>query len=122
MAHILHPIQAMPFQFLSRGGRLFAIFLFFSLVSASNLNLSPELRGTSSLIEVDGVIHTIFDHEATGVQLDFVTDSGVCETTPGVRQYSGYLNVGSELIVFTVYCDDAGADVYSKYEYVVLVL
>jgi hypothetical protein len=112
----------MPFQFLPRGAFLFAIVYFFSLVSASSLNVSPELRGKRSLVELDGVMHTIFDHEATGAQLDFVTDSGVCETTPGVRQYSGYLNVGGELIAFTFLLDDTGADVYSKYEYVVLVL
>ena len=27
--------------------------------------------------------------------MEFVTNSGVCETTPGVNQYSGYLSIGS---------------------------
>jgi hypothetical protein len=36
----------------------------------------------------------IFEHEATGAKLDFVSNSGICETTPGVAQHSGYLKVG----------------------------
>jgi hypothetical protein len=45
--------------------------------------------------------HTIFEHEATGARLDFVSNSGICETTPGVAQHSGYLNVGGEFLVFS---------------------
>ena len=59
---------------------------------------APELRGKRSFVKRgDGVEHTIFEHEATGAKLDFVTNSGICETTPGVNQYSGYLSVGSKL-------------------------
>jgi len=57
---------------------------------------APELRGKRSFVERNGVKRTIFEHEATGATLDFVTNSGICETTPGVNQYSGYLSVGSE--------------------------
>jgi hypothetical protein len=56
-----------------------------------------EMRGKRSFIERDGVERTIFEHEATGATLDFVTNSGICETTPGVNQYSGYISVGSKL-------------------------
>jgi len=56
---------------------------------------SPELKGKRSFVERNGVKRTIFEHEATGAKLDFVTNSGICETTPGVNQYSGYLSVGS---------------------------
>lgn len=31
------------------------------------------------------------------VNLRFVTDSGVCETTPGVHQMSGYIDVGTNM-------------------------
>jgi hypothetical protein len=55
-----------------------------------------EMRGKRSFIERDGVKRTIFEHEATGATLDFVTNSGICETTPGVNQYSGYISVGSK--------------------------
>lgn len=40
--------------------------------------------------------HTIVKHNATGSEFDFVTNSGICETTPGVNQYSGYFSVGCE--------------------------
>ncbi|RDL34760.1 uncharacterized protein BP5553_07888 [Venustampulla echinocandica] len=54
----------------------------------------PEMRGKSSIVKRDGVDHNIFEHEATGAKLDFVKNSGICETTPGVNQYSGYVSVG----------------------------
>lgn len=59
--------------------------------------VSPELRGRSSIVKRDGVDHNIFEHEATGAKLDFVKNSGICETTPGVNQYSGYVSVGRML-------------------------
>lgn len=31
------------------------------------------------------------------VSLRFVNDSGICETTPGVHQVSGYLDVGKNM-------------------------
>jgi len=58
----------------------------------------PELKGKRSMELRDGVEHTIFEHEPSGAKIDFVTNSGVCETTPGVNQYSGYVEVGSESI------------------------
>ena len=59
-------------------------------------DVGPEMRGKRSFEKRDGVEHTIFEHEATGAKIDFVTNSGICETTPGVNQYSGYLSVGSK--------------------------
>lgn len=53
------------------------------------------LKGKRSIEVRDGVTHTVFEHQATGAKIDYVTNSGVCETTPGVNQYSGYLSVGS---------------------------
>jgi carboxypeptidase C (cathepsin A) len=56
----------------------------------------PEhLESKRSSYTDNGVQHTVFEHEATGAKIDFVTNSGICETTPGVNQYSGYLSVGS---------------------------
>lgn len=57
--------------------------------------LAPELRGKRSFVKRDGVKRTVFEHEATGATLNFITNSGICETTPGVNQYSGYFSVGS---------------------------
>ena len=66
-----------------------------SLVESTG-DLPFHLRGKRFYVERDGVNRTIFEHEATGAKIDFVTNSGICETTPGVNQYSGYLSVGSE--------------------------
>jgi carboxypeptidase C (cathepsin A) len=55
-----------------------------------------HLRGKRSFELRDGVKRTIFEHEATGATLSFVTNSGICETTPGVNQYSGYVTTGSK--------------------------
>ncbi len=75
-------------------------------------DVSPEMKGKRSFVERDGVKRTIFEHEATGATIDFVTNSGICETTPGVNQYSGYLSVGSRyrtttfcLLSFTSFTD-----------------
>jgi carboxypeptidase C (cathepsin A) len=45
--------------------------------------------------EEKGVNYTVFEHAATGASMKFVKNSGICETTPGVNQYSGYLSVGT---------------------------
>ncbi|KAM5353957.1 hypothetical protein ACJ41O_000607 [Fusarium nematophilum] len=37
---------------------------------------------------------SVFRHAATNSELEYVTNSGICETTPGVNQYSGYLSAG----------------------------
>ncbi|EMD84874.1 hypothetical protein COCHEDRAFT_1149798, partial [Bipolaris maydis C5] len=47
--------------------------------------------------ERDGVVHNVFEHAATGAKLSYVKNSGICETTPGVNQYSGYLSVGPNM-------------------------
>lgn len=46
-----------------------------------------------SKVERDGRNFTTLEHTATGVKLEFVTNSGICETTPGVNQYSGYISL-----------------------------
>lgn len=75
-----------------RAFALVATLLSFSLQVAG----SPvsSIKGKRSIEIRDGVAHTIFEHEATNSSIDFVTNSGVCETTPGVNQYSGYFSVG----------------------------
>ncbi|CEI60066.1 unnamed protein product [Fusarium venenatum] len=39
-----------------------------------------------------GINRTVFKHAATKSSLEYVTNSRICETTPGVNQYSGYLD------------------------------
>ncbi len=38
--------------------------------------------------------YTVRTDDATGGTISYVTNSGVCETTPGVNQYSGYISFG----------------------------
>jgi carboxypeptidase D len=70
--------------------------LAFALISqVLGLSLEPKIRTRHYTEKRDGVVHTIFEDDATGGTMDFVTNSGICETTPGVNQYSGYFSVGS---------------------------
>ena len=55
-------------------------------------NRQPEVRETTNYIT--------FEHAATGSKLEYVNNSGICETTPGVNQYSGYLSVGQNMNMF----------------------
>ncbi|KAA6416163.1 MAG: carboxypeptidase S1 [Lasallia pustulata] len=55
---------------------------------------ASNLKDKRSFVERDGTNFTVFEHAATGAKLEFVTNSGICETTPGVNQYSGYFSVG----------------------------
>lgn len=48
----------------------------------------------------NGIKYTVFEHAATNASVDYVTNSGICETTPGVTQYSGYLSVGNNMNMF----------------------
>lgn len=91
-----------------------------TMPNLSGSGAKPEIKGKRSTEVVDGVEHTIFEHEATGAKLDFVTNSGICETTPGVNQYSGYLSVGSRYFLASL--GEGSAYLYfRKPKYVVLV-
>lgn len=73
------------------------IALLVSLVAAAP---APKLDKRSFEVK-DGVNYTVFEHAATGAKLQFVKNSGICETTPGVNQYSGYLSVGTNMNMCT---------------------
>jgi hypothetical protein len=79
---------------------MFGIFNILTLASATFAIAfeSPVLVDGRSFQVKDGVNYTIFEHAATGATLSFVTNSGVCETTPGVNQYSGYISVGTNMV------------------------
>lgn len=47
--------------------------------------------------ETKGITYDVFEHAATNSTLEIVEDSGICETTPGVKTYSGYLSVGTNM-------------------------
>jgi hypothetical protein len=69
-----------------------ALVSFATQVLGLNLPQGSELQGKRSIEVRDGVEHTIFEYN--GSSIDFVKNSGICETTPGVNQYSGYFSVG----------------------------
>ncbi|CCU77941.1 putative carboxypeptidase S1 [Blumeria hordei DH14] len=74
--------------------------IFFTVISLTSVLRGRYRYGHKTCNEVpyDGnrESRSIFQHESTGAQIDFVTNSGICETTPGVNQYSGYLSVGTD--------------------------
>ncbi|KAF2258268.1 putative carboxypeptidase S1 [Lojkania enalia] len=53
-----------------------------------------------SVVERAGLVYNVFEHAATGARIEYVNNSGICETTPGVKQYSGYLSVGDNMNMF----------------------
>ncbi|OLN87696.1 Carboxypeptidase S1 [Colletotrichum chlorophyti] len=55
---------------------------------------------TYSLTSDLGTNYTVFEHSATNSRTRYVQDSGICETTKGVRQYSGYFDVGTDQHMF----------------------
>lgn len=59
-------------------------------------HLSQSSNSKVSIVERDGKKFTIIEHAATGVKLECVTNSGICETTPGVNQSSGYISIGPD--------------------------
>ena len=72
----------------------FLAFLAFLLINAVDLVDATMVTGLSETAP----IHTRFTSEINpDVSMRFVNNSGVCETTPGVNQVSGYLDVGQNM-------------------------
>lgn len=68
-----------------------------SLVLAAPSSAS-SFKVDKRYVEVrDEITYNVFEHAATGTKMSFVNNSGICETTPGVNQYSGYLTVGTNM-------------------------
>jgi carboxypeptidase C (cathepsin A) len=78
---------------------LFILGLYLELLGSVSANVIHwnEARDTTVTREEDGVVLTTFRHVETESSMRYVTNSGVCETTPGVQQYSGYLSVGQNM-------------------------
>ena len=66
-----------------------------------------------SLVVASYSNHTIFQDTATGITLRYVSNSGICETTPGVKQYSGYADFGNGNVRDPLPCIAAVADTFS---------
>ena len=56
--------------------------------------------------------HTVFRSQIQkDTNLRYVANSGICETTPNVTQYSGYIDVGTNMsMVSTPWRSDPGTD------------
>lgn len=67
--------------------RFSSLSLFLTLIISTTALVPDKFFRKSSNVN-------IFRHAATDSTLEYVTNSGICETTPGVNQYSGYLSVG----------------------------
>jgi carboxypeptidase D len=59
------------------------------------------LNSKTTIIKRNGATVTIFEHAETESTMEYVSavggETGLCETTPGVKQYSGYLSVGDNM-------------------------
>jgi hypothetical protein len=52
---------------------------------------------TAGTVVRHGVKYEVFRHADTGARLEYIRNSGVCETTPGVNQISGYVSDGRDM-------------------------
>ena len=66
-----------------------------SLTLASAAPSSPHLYGREDTSV--SRTSTFVSKAHPDVNLTYVTNSGVCETTPGVKQMSGYINIGDNM-------------------------
>ncbi|KAJ7243607.1 alpha/beta-hydrolase [Mycena haematopus] len=64
--------------------------MFFSILLASLLSLATSLT----------VKHEFSSRIQDDVVLRFVKNSGICETTPGVHQMSGYVDIGTNMSIW----------------------
>jgi len=78
--------------------RIFALPLLCGVLATLNLCSAAPADGNKAYkVRRGATEYHVFEHRATGATLEIVEDSGVCETTPGVKQYSGYLSVGTNM-------------------------
>lgn len=69
--------------------------------AGAGASLHPAARSSKIFKrEENGITYDVFEHAATNSTMSFVQDSGICETTPGVTTYSGYLSVGTNMSMF----------------------
>lgn len=47
--------------------------------------------------ERGGITYHVFEHRDTNSTISYVKNSGICETTPGVNTYSGYVQTGENM-------------------------
>lgn len=82
-----------------------ALWAFVLLACAVSAVPKVPLQDKHSFVKRNGVNYTVFEHAASGSRIEFVKNSGICETTPGVNQYSGYLSVGANMSMWFWYVE-----------------
>ncbi|KAH8201474.1 hypothetical protein TruAng_004398 [Truncatella angustata] len=61
-------------------------------------NFAPVLAANRRHFEErSGVTYNVFVHHDTNSTVSYVKNSGICETTPGVNTYSGYVQTGENM-------------------------
>lgn len=65
--------------------------------AAPNMKPAASTVNKRYLEERNGVTYNVFKRAGETSSLSYVKNSGICETTPGVDQYSGYLDVGTDM-------------------------
>ena len=56
----------------------------------------PRANTRDATEERDGVLYDVWEDSASGATVSVVNNSGICETTPGVNQHSGYLSTSAD--------------------------
>ena len=95
-------------------GSFNAFLALLALVSFTTVVSSPVEPGASAQVardqdvwEPSSYFHLVSELQSD-VNISFVQNSGVCETTPGVQQMSGYIDIGTNMsivcsLLFLVY-------------------
>lgn len=77
--------------------KMFLRTIFLLATMASSAPTTSITANRLSTTNRDGTTYTVFEHATTGTKMQFVKNSGIYETTPGVNQYSGYLSVSEDM-------------------------
>ncbi|KAK2043111.1 serine carboxypeptidase [Colletotrichum somersetense] len=77
-----------------------ALLCFSSAVAGLVMPKTYAVDRSYSIMSEAGTNLSVFEHAATNSRTRFVENSGICETTKGVKQYSGYFDVGTDQHTF----------------------
>jgi carboxypeptidase C (cathepsin A) len=70
---------------------------FLGLVSGTVIDHAVPEGSKTRVFKRDGMTVTVFEHAETGSTMEYMSNIGLCESTPNVKQYNGYLSVGTNM-------------------------
>jgi carboxypeptidase C (cathepsin A) len=73
------------------------LLVFLELVTGLAIDDVAPRNSTMRVFKRNGMSVTVFEHAETGSTMEYISNSGICENTPNVKQYSGYLSVGQNM-------------------------